>query len=97
MIIRDPLFGFVKVSDDERRIIDCELFQRLRGVKQLSYTNLVYPAAMHTRFEHSIGAMHVAGMMADQLDLPPEDRRRAPAPAPLGCRQGYLLQPASSG
>ena len=55
--IRDPIHGFIELSDDERRIIDSSPFQRLRNIKQLALTYLIYPGAVHTRFEHSIGVM----------------------------------------
>lgn len=59
-IINDPIYGFVTIHHDI--IFDCiELpeFQRLRRVKQLGLTSLVYPGAQHTRFQHAIGAMHL--------------------------------------
>lgn len=59
--IRDPIHGFIRLSEDERRIIDTMPFQRLRNIRQLALTNLVYPGAMHTRFEHSLGVMHLVG------------------------------------
>jgi len=51
----------------ERRLIDHPVFQRLRRVRQLAWTDFVYPSAMHTRFEHSIGVMHVAGLLYDSI------------------------------
>lgn len=60
---RDPIYGFVKLNDWEREIVDHPAFQRLRRIKQLAWTNMVYPGAEHTRFEHSLGAMHVATEM----------------------------------
>jgi hypothetical protein len=65
--LRDPIHGFIQRSDLEARIIDTSVFQRLRGIKQLALANLVYPGANHTRFDHSIGVMHVAGRLALQL------------------------------
>ena len=70
--IRDPIYGFVTPSDPELKIINAGIFQRLRKIKQLALTNLVYPYANHTRFDHSLGVLHVAGMMADKL-LPGRD------------------------
>ena len=52
---RDPLYGFVGVNENEQRIIDSLSFQRLRKLRQLGTTFLVYPTANHTRFEHSLG------------------------------------------
>ncbi|MEM3928180.1 MAG: HD domain-containing protein [Archaeoglobaceae archaeon] len=68
-IIHDPIHGAIRVSDEILRIIDTPQFQRLRGVKQLGFANLVYPGANHTRFEHSIGAMHLAKVLAEKLKL----------------------------
>jgi len=65
--IRDPIHGFIHREPHERDIIDTPLFQRLRKIKQLALATLVYPGAVHTRFDHSIGAFHVAGRMAAKL------------------------------
>ena len=65
--IRDPVHGFIERSREEEKIIDTVCFQRLRGIKQLAMAHLVYPGAMHTRFDHSIGVMHVAGRLAQKL------------------------------
>jgi uncharacterized protein len=72
--LRDPIHGFVQ-RGEEKQIIDTPLFQRLRHIKQLAMANLVYPSALHTRFEHSIGTMHIAGRVAAHLDLLPEELR----------------------
>ena len=56
---RDPIHGFIEVSDLELKIIDSPSFQRLRNIKQLATTYLVYPGAEHTRFGHSLGVMHL--------------------------------------
>lgn len=66
-IIRDPIHGFIKLSPWEMDIVDHRVFQRLRQVKQLALTEMVYPAACHNRFEHSLGVMHVATQMFDQI------------------------------
>ncbi len=58
--VRDPIHGFIHFSEEERRIIDSREFQRLRFVGQLALTYYVYPSAMHTRFEHSLGVMEMA-------------------------------------
>lgn len=67
--IHDPIHGAIRAGDEILRIIDTPQFQRLRGVKQLGFANLVYPGANHTRFEHSIGAMHLAKILAEKLRL----------------------------
>jgi HD superfamily phosphohydrolase len=59
-IINDPIYGFVTIpSDLIYDLINHKYFQRLRRIKQLGLTNLVYPGALHTRFHHAIGAMHL--------------------------------------
>jgi HD superfamily phosphohydrolase len=65
--IRDPIHGFIEPNDWERDIIDHWVFQRLRRIKQLGLTDLVYPGATHTRFEHSLGVMYVAARMFDGI------------------------------
>ena len=57
---RDPIHGFIKVYDAERDIINTPAFQRLRRIKQLGLTCLVYHGADHTRFAHSLGVMELA-------------------------------------
>ena len=59
-IFNDPIYGFVSIPDELHfDIIEHPYFQRLRRIKQVSMTNLVYPGANHTRFAHSLGAMHL--------------------------------------
>ena len=65
--MRDPIHGFIKISKRERDLIDTEVLQRLRRIRQLAMTFLVYPGAVHTRFDHSIGVMHVAGRICTKL------------------------------
>jgi len=65
--IRDPIFGFIKINEWEREIIDHWVFQRLRRIKQLAWTDMVYPGAVHTRFEHSLGVMHIATQMFNSI------------------------------
>lgn len=68
-IIKDPVHGYVEADALALRLLDSEVVQRLRHVTQLGFANLVYPGANHTRFEHSLGTMHLAGLMAGQLGL----------------------------
>ena len=56
---RDPIHGFISVYDEELQIIQDPIFQRLRRIKQLSFSYLVYHGAEHSRFGHVLGAMHV--------------------------------------
>ncbi|MDG7015793.1 MAG: HD domain-containing protein [Nitrososphaerota archaeon] len=65
--IRDPVHGYVKITEIERALIDSPFLQRLRRIHQLAGAYLVYPGAVHTRFEHVVGAMHVAGEIAESL------------------------------
>ena len=66
--IIDPIHAFIRVYDDsELKIIDNPIFQRLRCIKQLSGAHLTYPGAQHTRFEHSLGVMHIAGLAGNAL------------------------------
>lgn len=65
--IRDPIHGLIPRYTDEIRIMDTRVFQRLRGIRQLAMAHLVYPGALHTRFEHSVGTMHVAARICQRL------------------------------
>ena len=65
--LRCPVHGFIRFSNAERRIIDHPLFRRLRYIRQLALTELIYPGATHTRFEHSLGVMEMATRMFDRL------------------------------
>jgi HD superfamily phosphohydrolase len=72
--IRDPLHGTLAVSAQEIRLIDHPVFQRLRNIKQLGFADLAFPGATHTRYSHSMGAMHLATRLFDRvfasIDLP---------------------------
>ena len=65
--IIDPIHDFIRVYDHELSIIDNPIFQRLRRIRQLSGAHLTYPAAQHTRFEHSLGVMHIANQSGHAL------------------------------
>jgi hypothetical protein len=65
--IIDPIHDFIRVYDHELKIIDNPIFQRLRRIRQLSGAHLTYPAAQHTRFEHSLGVMHIASQAGEAL------------------------------
>jgi HD superfamily phosphohydrolase len=65
--IRCPIYGFVKLNDWEWQIISQSAFQRLRRIRQLAWTDYVFPGAMHTRFEHSLGVMHMATMLYEGI------------------------------
>ena len=66
--IVDPIHDFIRVYDHELKIIDTPIFQRLRRIRQLSGAHLTYPAAQHTRFEHSLGVMHIASQAGQALN-----------------------------
>lgn len=65
--IRDPVHGFIRLSHLEWDLINQPSFQRLHRIRQLAWTDMVYPGAMHTRSEHSLGVMHVASRLFDGL------------------------------
>lgn len=65
--IRDPLYGFITVPSAYLPLLDHYLMQRLRWIGQLPLEQLVYPSAQHSRFEHSIGTMHLARKAAQAL------------------------------
>jgi len=66
--IIDPIHDFIRVYKHELSIIDNPIFQRLRRIRQLSGAHLTYPAAQHTRFEHSLGVMHIASQAGNALN-----------------------------
>jgi HD superfamily phosphohydrolase len=68
--IRDPIHVFVRVESDERDVLDSRPFQRLRHIHQLALTYMLYPAASHKRFEHSLGVMELAGRVFDVVTNP---------------------------
>ncbi len=72
--IRDSVHGNLHINDLEIKLVDTPQIQRLRRIKQLGFTFLIYPGANHTRFEHSIGTMYLASQMADHLNLD-EDKK----------------------
>ena len=65
--IRDPIHGLIELSQKELDLINTKAFQRLRRIRQLAMAFLVYPGTLHTRFDHSIGVMYIAGRICEQL------------------------------
>ena len=65
--IVDPIHDFINIYNHEIEIIDNPVFQRLRRIRQLAGAHLVYPGAQHSRFEHSLGTMHIASQAASIL------------------------------
>lgn len=79
-ILRDPVHGDIELTRDELRLVDTNEFQRLRGIKQLGTASFVYPGATHTRFEHSIGTLHVCQQLLDACN-------KNAARDPAGCHR----------
>ena len=77
-IIRDPLWNNIRVDPLAMRLVDTRAFQRLRYVRQLGLAYLVYPGASHSRFEHALGAYHLARRALAIFD----ERDSGPALAP---------------
>lgn len=73
-VVHDPVHGSISVDGVFMEVMDRHEMQRLRSVKQLGLGYLVFPGANHTRFEHSLGAYHLAGRMADAIGLGRDDR-----------------------
>ncbi|MDI3507564.1 MAG: uncharacterized protein PWQ46_1030 [Methanomicrobiaceae archaeon] len=71
--VRDPLYGYIGLTADEVQLLDTAPIQRLRRIKQLANAHLVYPSACHTRFEHSLGVLHIATLMAEHLGIGEDD------------------------
>ncbi len=65
--IRDPIHGTIPIHKTEIPLIDHPHFQRLRNIKQLGFADLAFPGATHSRYSHSLGAMHVATRLFDRL------------------------------
>ena len=84
MEIRDPILGPILVHASERRVLEHPLVQRLRRIRQLGFSEATFPGATHTRYLHSVGAMHLAGEAFDAVSpdlegMPAADRRRSRA------------------
>ena len=87
VIVRDPVHGDIELTREEIRVIDTPQFQRLRGIKQLGTAYLVFPGAVHTRFEHSIGTLH----MTDRL-ITSVNKNAARSPDELNVQQRPRVQ-----
>jgi HD superfamily phosphohydrolase len=72
-IIKDPVHGYVEVNARILPLLDSPPVQRLRYVRQLGFSHLVYPGANHTRFEHSLGTMHLARLLCHHLGITEDD------------------------
>ena len=71
--IKDPVHGYIGVDEKILPLLDSPQVQRLRHIRQLGFSDMVYPGANHTRFEHSLGTMHLAGILAKSLKLDDHD------------------------
>src|SRR2546423_4843063 len=77
-ILRDPVWNNIRVDELTLKLVDTEVFQRLRYIRQLGWTYLVYPGATHSRFEHALGTYHLArrtlSMLREREDSPADER-----------------------
>jgi hypothetical protein len=67
--IKDPIHGYVYITQTEKEIIDSYPVQRMRRLRQLAGSEYVYPGANHTRFEHSVGVMYLAGRVVENPSI----------------------------
>ncbi len=75
-VVRDPVHGDVYLTHEELGLLDTREMQRLRGIKQLGSADLVYPGARHSRFEHSIGTVHLSQAIIDATSRAAADNPR---------------------
>lgn len=68
-VVRDPIYGYIGLTEEQLEVVNLPVFQRLRRISQLSFADMVYPNATHNRFSHSLGVMHLARMLRDHLRL----------------------------
>ena len=81
--VRDPIHNYVELDEMGRELVDTPRLQRLRRIHQLGTGSIVYPGANHTRFEHSLGAYHLAGQACEVLGIEAAERRTVQAAALL--------------
>lgn len=67
--IQDPIWGAIELDSDLMRIVDTFEFQRLHWIRQLGMCYIVFPGAVHTRFQHSLGTMHLASLIGKKLGM----------------------------
>jgi len=76
-LINDPIYGCMGVSELEVALLDTKAMQRLRHIKQMGFSEYVFPGGEHTRFTHSLGVLYIMGRMCDVLfrngDIEPRD------------------------
>lgn len=94
-IFNDPVYGFINVPDASIfDLIETPFFQRLRNIKQLGLTHLVYPGALHTRFHHAMGALYLMGQAIEILRFKGHDISTGEA---LAVTQAILLHDIGHG
>lgn len=94
-ILNDPVFGFITIPHElVYDVMEHPFFQRLRRIKQLGLTHLVYPGALHTRFHHAIGAM---GLMQDTIKVLREKGQEITEEEELAVTIAILLHDAGHG
>ncbi|MGB7533640.1 MAG: HD domain-containing protein [Halobacteriota archaeon] len=74
-VIKDPIHGYIEIDDLAIAVIDTVEMQRLRRIRQLGFSYLVYPGANHTRFEHSLGVYHLICLLLDRLEVAKEEEQ----------------------
>ncbi|HPS88743.1 MAG TPA: HD domain-containing protein [Methanosarcina vacuolata] len=74
-VVLDPVHGYIELDDLVQDLLSTPQMQRLRRIKQLGFSNLVYPGANHSRFEHSLGTMHLASTLTRGLNSIEEDKK----------------------
>jgi HD superfamily phosphohydrolase len=67
--IRCPIHKYIGLTNIERKIIDTKIFQRLRGISQNSLACYTFPTALATRFDHSLGVMHLGSKIFEQIRM----------------------------
>lgn len=79
-LINDPIYGCIGLSELEVALLDTKAMQRLRHIKQMGFSEYIFPGGEHTRFTHSLGVLYIMGRMCDVLyrngDIEPEDVRK---------------------
>lgn len=75
LLIHDPVHKTIILDEFEQMLVNTRHVQRLRNIQQLGLVDTVYPGANHTRFEHSIGTMHMASVIGTSLGLEPDEIR----------------------
>ena len=94
-IFNDPVYGFIEIPYQLAfEVIEHPYFQRLRRIKQLGLTEYVYPGALHTRFHHALGAMHLMGQAIEVLRNKGQDISEAEA---IGATIAILLHDIGHG